>query len=215
MDLEEEKKLIKSAQTDPLIFGKVYDHYYPMIFGYVLRRTANLDIAQDIVSDVFFKALKNLWKFQWRNIPFSFWLYKIATNEINQYFRKGKRSSFSLEILLEQGFEPSSLVSPETELLEAEEELKKYNDFIVCRKEIAKLDSKYQDVITLRFFEKKQIKEISGILSKSEGTIKSLLHRGLEKLRKVMVEETKVQPFASSDVLDNEGSSEYIINKQS
>lgn len=215
MDLNEEKKLIKSAQADSLIFGKVYDHYYPMIFGYVLKRTANLEITQDIVSDVFFKALNNLWRFQWRNIPFSFWLYKIATNEINQYFRKGKRASFSLEILLEQGFEPSSLDSPETELLEAEEELKKYNDFILCQEEIANLDSKYQDVISLRFFEKKQIKEISEILSKSEGTIKSLLHRGLEKLRKVMVDETKMQPFVSSDVLDNEGSSEHIINKQS
>lgn len=215
MDLEEEKKLIKSAQTDPFVFGKVYDLYYPKMFGYVLRRTGNIEITQDIVSEVFFKALKNLWKFQWRNIPFSFWLYKIATNEINQHFRKGKRMSFSLEILLEQGTEFTSFENPETELLEAEEELKKYNDFIVCRKEIAKLDSKYQDVITLRFFEKKQIKEISEILSKSEGTIKSLLHRGLEKLRKVMAEETKMQPFVSLDVLDNEGSSEHIINKQS
>jgi len=44
----------------------------------------------------------------------------------------------------------------------------------------------YQEVITLKFFEKKKIREMVKILGKKEGTIKSLLHRGLEKLREKM-----------------------------
>jgi RNA polymerase sigma-70 factor (ECF subfamily) len=48
------------------------------------------------------------------------------------------------------------------------------------------LPVKYQEVIVLRFFEDKQIKEICQILDKREGTVKSLLHRGLERLRKSM-----------------------------
>lgn len=70
--------------------------------------------------------------------------------------------------------------------MEAEEELKRYQDFLKVQEKISQLPIKYQEVITLRFFEKKKIKEISEILGKKEGTIKSLLHRGLEKLKDLM-----------------------------
>ncbi len=203
MDLNEEKELIKLAQKDPEVLAKVYGQYYPKIFSYVLKRTANLESAQDITSETFFKALKKLWQFRWRNISFSSWLYKIATNEINQYLRRGKYKSASLDELQELGFEPVSLRNPETEIIEAQEKLKQHQDFIVCQQKIGHLDIKYQEVITLRFFEQKQIKEISEILGKSDGTIKSLLHRGLEKLRASMNEEIKTQPFAESRIINS------------
>ena len=53
MDLNGEKELIKLAQKDPEVFAEVYDHYYPKIFGYALKRTANLEIAQDTTSETF------------------------------------------------------------------------------------------------------------------------------------------------------------------
>ena len=186
MNLKEEKELVKRAQKDPEVFAKLYDEYYPKIFGYILRRVANLEIAQDITSETFFKVLKKLWQFRWQNISFSAWLYRIANNEIANYYRKN-RYLVSLEILRdEQGFEPVALHNPETEFLEAEEELKRYQDFLKVQEKISQLPIKYQEVITLRFFEKKKIKEISEILGKKEGTIKSLLHRGLEKLKDLM-----------------------------
>ena len=211
MDLNEEKELIKLAQKDPEIFAKIYDHYYPKIFGYILKRTANLEIAQDITSETFFKALKKLWQFRWRNLSFSSWLYKIATNEINQYFRKGKYESASLDELQELGFEAVSLHNPESEFLEAQEKLKQHQDFLTCQQKINQLDVKYQEVITLRFFEQKQIKEIGEILGKSDGTIKSLLHRGLEKLREAMTEESKTQPFAKSCIIDSDRSKKLTL----
>jgi len=63
MDLEQEKELVERAKNDAEAFGELYDQYYSKIFGYVLRRTASIDIAQDITSEVFFKALKNLGQF--------------------------------------------------------------------------------------------------------------------------------------------------------
>jgi len=184
MDLSEEKELVRQAQKAPDAFAKLYDHYYPKIFGYVLRRTVNLEAAQDITSETFVKALRKLWQFRWRNVSFSAWLYKIATNEINQYFRQAEyRKSASLEELQEQGFEPMSPHDPESELVEAQEKLKQYEDFLEIQEKIVRLPAKYQEVITLRFFEQKQIKEIAEILGKREGTIKSLLHRAVEKLR--------------------------------
>ena len=184
MDLEQEKELVEKARNDTEAFGELYDQYYPQIFGYVLRRTASIEIAQDITSEVFFKALKNLGQFRYRGFPFSSWLYRIATNEIANYFRKNKDGKFCLE-------ETSDLISissssAETELLEAEAELKRHEDFLILHENLSKLPIKYQEVITLRFFENKQVKEISEILGKREGTVKSLLHRGLEKLRKLM-----------------------------
>ena len=184
MDLSEEKELVRQAQKAPDAFAKLYDQYYPKIFGYVLRRTANLEAAQDITSETFFKALRKLWQFQWRNISFSSWLYKIAANEINQYFRKAEyKKSISLEELQEQGFELISPHDPESELIEAQEKLKQHQDFLEIQEKIVRLPAKYQEVIALRFFEKKQINEIAEILGKKEGTIKSLLHRAVEKLR--------------------------------
>jgi RNA polymerase sigma-70 factor (ECF subfamily) len=184
MDLNEEKELVRQAQKAPDAFAELYDQYYPKIFGYVLRRSANLEAAQDITSETFLKALNKLWQFRWRSVSFSSWLYKIATNEVNQYFRKAEyKKSVSLEELQEQGFELLSSHDPENELIEAQEKLKQYQDFLEIQVKIVQLPAKYQEVIALRFFEKKQIKEIAEILGKKEGTVKSLLYRAVEKLR--------------------------------
>ena len=205
MNLNEEKEQIKLAQRNPEVFAKVYGHYYPKIFGYVLKRTAHLEMTQDITSETFYKALKKLWQFHWRNISFSSWLYRIATNEINRYLRTGKYQSASLDELQEQGLELVSWHNPETELIQAREQLKQHLDFVICQQKIAQLAIKYQEVITLRFFEQKQIKEISEILGKPDGTIKSLLRRGLEKLRASMNEEIEMQPFAESRIINSAG----------
>jgi len=184
MDLSEEKELVRRAQKAPDAFAELYDRYYPKIFGYILRRTANLETAQDLTSETFFKALNKLWQFRWRNISFSSWLYKIASNEINQHFRKIEhKKSLSLEELQEQGFEPISRDDLESELIEAQEQLRQHREFRAVQDKIVRLPARYQEVIALRFFEQKQIKEISEILGKKEGTVKSLLHRAVEKLR--------------------------------
>jgi len=184
MDLEQEKELVERTKNNAEAFGELYDRYYSQIFGYVLRRTASIDIAQDVTSEVFFKALKNLGQFHWRGTPFSSWLYRIASHEIANYFRRNKQEQFCLK----EVYNSISISNPsaEAELLEAEAEIKRHEEFLTLHQSISKLSIKYQEVITLRFFENKQIREIGEILGKREGTVKSLLHRGLEKLRKLM-----------------------------
>ena len=184
MDLEQEKGLVERAKNNTEAFGELYDRYYSQILGYVLRRTASIEIAQDVTSEVFFKALKNVRQFHWRGTPFSSWLYRIAAHEIANHFRKNKQEQFCLK----EVYNSISISNPsaETELLEAEAELKRHEEFLALHQNISKLPVKYQEVITLRFFENKQIKEIGETLGKREGTVKSLLHRGLEKLRKLI-----------------------------
>jgi len=183
MDLNEEKKLIQKAKKDPEVFGQLYDKYYPQIFGYVLKRVANLEIAQDVTSETFFKALRKLWQFRWQNVPFSCWLYRIANNEIANYFRKNRIKTVPLENVPE----PISVHNPETEVMKAEKELEKYQDFLTLHETITQLSIKYQEVITLRFFEKKKIREMSQILGRKEGTIKSQIHRAIKELKKLII----------------------------
>ena len=184
LSLEQEQLLVERAKNEAEAFGELYDIYYTRIFGYVLKRTTNLQVAQDVTSEVFFNALKNIGQFGWRGVPFSSWLYRIASNEIANHFRKDKRRHLSLEEVLN----PTGLSDPpvDTELIQAEEELAKYKEFLALHDSITKLPLRYQEVIVLRFFEEKQLNEIGEILGKPEGTVKSLLHRGLERLRKLM-----------------------------
>lgn len=188
MDLKQEEELVRKAKIDPQAFGDLYKEYHDRIFGYILKRTANVVTTQDITSEVFLKALKNIRHFRWRGIPFSAWLYQIAGHEITNGHRENKRNQLLLEELKHSTSE--LITSLETETIETEEQLKKYGDFLSIHKYISSLPAKYQEVIALRFFEKKRAKEIGVILGKKEGTTRSLLHRGLEKLREIMAQNT-------------------------
>jgi len=184
MDLEQDKELVERARKDINAFGDIFTKYYDRIFAYVLKRTAAVETTRDITSDVFFKALHSFDKFQWKNVPLSAWLYRIANNEIATHCRKNGQKRFSLDSVVNAVI--YSGPSAEAELLAAEAELQKQRDFLELHQKIAGLPVKYQEAIVLRFFENKTILEIAGILGKKEGTVKSLLHRGLEKLRRAL-----------------------------
>ncbi|MBI2050232.1 MAG: sigma-70 family RNA polymerase sigma factor [Parcubacteria group bacterium] len=209
MDKQQEKQLITQAQKDPQAFGAVFDEYYEPIFGYILKRTGNVHAAQDIASETFFKALDRLWQFKWRGISISSWLYRIATNEINQYFRAAKKRHYSLEALLEKsGIELADERDLARELMEQEEELERAQSWKLAHAALRKLPEKYQEVLSLRYFEDKKISEIASILGKREGTVKSLLSRGTALLHKKMPASSAgavAQPKEDGRVVDAEG----------
>ena len=184
MDINQEKELIHKSKTDSNAFGELYIEYHDRIFGYVLKRTADIITTQDVTSEVFIKALENIKYFHWKGVAFSNWLYQIANHEIVNGHRKTRQARLLFEELKHPSCELER--SLEVEILEAEEQLKEHEQFIAIHKSIADLPVKYQEVIVLRFFEKKQVKEIGEILGKKEGTVKSLIHRGLDKLKEIM-----------------------------
>jgi DNA-directed RNA polymerase specialized sigma24 family protein len=91
--------------NSPQTFGPLYEQYYSQIFGYVYRRILHWETAQDITAEVFLKAYKSFWRFRWSSIPIGAWFYRIATNEVNMYFRLGrfKRDVSLTELLEEKG----------------------------------------------------------------------------------------------------------------
>jgi RNA polymerase sigma-70 factor (ECF subfamily) len=187
MTPEQEAQLVQKCHRDPAAFGEVFDLWYKPIFGYILRRTADYDLSKDIAAETFLKAFLKIGGFKWRGISLSAWLYRIATNELNMYYRSSKYKPASLQELLENPQMEKLLHQPadeERDLLE--KELKAHSDYNLIRARLLKLDIKYQEVIALRYFEQKTNGEISLILDKNEGTVKSLLSRGLEKLRNML-----------------------------
>ena len=169
----------------PETFAVVYEQNYARIFGYVYRRILHWETAEDITAEVFLKAFKSFWRFRWTSIPITAWFYRIATNEVNMYFRAGKvRHGVPLAELLKAGFDLPDARTAETEKLAAELEVERSREFLAIQKQVRTLATKYQTVMALRYFEGRNVREIAQILGKREGTVKSLLSRALDQLRK-------------------------------
>jgi len=201
MTIEEERQIVKQAQADPEAFGRIFDSYYSKIFNYCLRRTQNTQVAEDLTGEIFFKALNSLKKFRWQNVPFGAWLFKIAANEVINYYRKGLQKTVSLDQMQdESGFDASGYGDAATELLDREQQTESFAAFAAIREKIKQLPEHYREALSLRYFEKFSITDIAQILDKPEGTIKSLLSRGIDLLQA----EFAAQPLAATAVVSNE-----------
>lgn len=96
METEEEHRLTKEARSDPEAFARLYDEFLPVIYRYVLRRVTNKEVAEDITSQTFEKALRSI-KTLREGSSFKIWMYKIAGNSIIDYYRsRSRRQTYSL-----------------------------------------------------------------------------------------------------------------------
>jgi RNA polymerase sigma-70 factor (ECF subfamily) len=100
--LDDEQSIIERAKRDPEQFGVLFERHYPSIFAYIHRRVADWDAANDLAAEVFLKAFKGLWKYRWQGVPFSAWLYRIATNE-NQNALPTRRPPIAFTRATERG----------------------------------------------------------------------------------------------------------------
>jgi RNA polymerase sigma-70 factor (ECF subfamily) len=178
----DETDLLKRIRNRPESFSELFKLYYQPIFGYILRRTGNFDDTADIASDTFLKAFFYIHNFRYTGISVKVWLYRIATNEVNLYFRHQKKHNSIFERITAEDKKIFNSYMAE-DRKEIETELEKRDQFLLVLKELKTLPVKYQEVIALRYFEGKENKEIVEILNINEGTLKSLLSRGMEKLR--------------------------------
>jgi RNA polymerase sigma-70 factor, ECF subfamily len=178
-----EKDLLDRIKQRPAHFSEIFKLYYKQIFGYIFRRTGNFDDTADIASDTFLKAFRHIHNFKYTGISIKVWLYRIATNEINLYFRhKHKHNSiFELIDTEDKNIFKDYITEDKRDI---ESELERHEQFLAVLKELKTLPVKYQEVIALKYFEGKENNEIVEILNINEGTLKSLLSRGVEKLRK-------------------------------
>jgi len=186
-----DQTVIEQAKHDPAAFGILFDRHFGSIFAYLVRRTGDWEASRDLASETFLKALKALPRYRWQGRPVSAWLFAIATNELRMYYRRGQRAPASLDALVAGSAvyvaDPSTL---DDERQAVERELEQNAEFALVRRALTRLPLKYQEAIALRYFEEKTVAEVAEILGKPEGTVKSLVSRGLERLRAV-IEQTQ------------------------
>src|SRR5690349_17677258 len=87
----DERLLVEAAQKDPARFGDLYELHFELVYAFVSRRVGSRDLAEDLTSEVFHKALANLHRFEWRGVPFGAWLLKIAANAITDQAKRSQR----------------------------------------------------------------------------------------------------------------------------
>jgi RNA polymerase sigma-70 factor (ECF subfamily) len=172
-EILEEYAILDRSRKNPQAFGVLYEKYFDRIFNFIYRQTDDEDLTADLCSQTFLIALKNVGKYQFRGVPFSAWLYKIASNEVNKYYRKQKQTKvFSIEEMRIR------------ELIEQANE--EYDEEIVRRlmNYLKELPTEMLQVLELRFFEDKDFKEIAFILEITESGAKMRTYRALDRLRK-------------------------------
>lgn len=158
-------------------FSKIYDQYISRIYRFVYLRVNSKDIAQDITSETFTRAWN---KFRTDNPEskvknWAGFLYQIARNLITDFYRERARvqiiSASYASVLTDPaiGLEEKAFLSSEVEQI---------------RSALSQLGQEQQEVVIWRYLDNLSIKEIASILDKPEGTVRVIIHRALEALRK-------------------------------
>ena len=168
-------ELVVRARSEREAFGKLYDHIYPPIFRYCIRRTGDRSLAEDITSTVFVSVANKIATFPGDTyLDFRRWVFVIATNEMNANYRRSTRRQALLIEAAESGRlnttteDDSSSFSFEMDAVQAA---------------IMRLDERDQAIITLRFFSELPYEDIGHILKISSGAARTAASRALDKIR--------------------------------
>lgn len=176
----EDSTLVAEAKKDPRQFGALYRKYYEAIYRFCYYRVnRHRETTEDLVSDVFIKALDNLSKYQDRGSPFVVWLYTIARNLITDYYRSGK-------VRLEGASDSIQWTSTGENIQNDVEtkDLKTRVDHL-----IQTLPSSDQELLTLRFTSELGFAELGAILGTTEGATKMRYARIIEKLKNKLAQQ--------------------------
>ncbi len=176
--------LVSRAQSGQAeAFGVLYEEHEGQVFRYILARTGQVELAQDLTQEVFVRALDNIGQYHDRGSQFSSWLLRIAHNLIIDHYRSAaKRRCVDLSGVQTALADPSAVTEDEDPIAEVEK-----------REQIAKvlealpgLSAWQREVISLRFGAGLHLAEAAGVMGKSLGAVKTLQHQAIRKLRGIM-----------------------------
>ena len=180
---EERERLIGLVELarggDADAFGLLYDHYQPSIYRFLYYRTRSIVVAEDLTSETFFRALRNMASFRWQGKDFGAWLMTIARNLATDHFKAGRTR---LEMTTEDmGQHDDATDGPETAVLAS-----LTNEILL--EALTELPNEQKDCLVMRFLQGMSIAETAQVLGRSEGAIKQLQLRGVRNLAKLMPE---------------------------
>jgi RNA polymerase sigma-70 factor (ECF subfamily) len=175
--LDRDRPLVEAAQGDPLRFDALYRRYLAQVYSYAYYELGDHHEAEDATERTFLAALTNLGRFEERARPsdgegastFRVWLFQIARNAVaNQ--RRGRRRRPDAPL------EAASLVA---DPLDLEGRAAVRDDATAAWNAVGRLPADRRRALVLRFVEEMSTAEIAGILGRSEGAVRVLIHRAL------------------------------------
>jgi RNA polymerase sigma-70 factor (ECF subfamily) len=184
VDGEEVAALVARAQSgDSSAFGEIYDRYNDTVYRYIYFRVNNAQLAEDLASETFLRALRRISSFSWQGRAFGAWLVTIARNLVVDHFKSGR---YRLEIakpdvLGADSPETDPSTSPETATLE-----KLTNATLLTA--VKKLNPDQQECIVLRFLQGFTVAETARTMGKNEGAVKALQYRAVRTLARLLPE---------------------------
>jgi len=170
--------LVKLAQDgDGESFGRLYDAYSDTVFRYVYYRVSNRQLAEDITSETFLRALRRIGTFTWQGRDFGAWLVTIARNLVADHF---KSSRYRLEVPTGEMMDSNETeCSPEDSVLA-------YLSNRALLDAVCRLNSQQQECVTLRFLHGLSVAETAKIMGKNDGAIKTLQYRAIRTLARLL-----------------------------
>lgn len=176
-----EWELVQRAQTlDGDALASLYSTFYPRIYNYAFLHLGDVQTAEDLASEVMLKVLESIKKYQFKGTPFSAWVFRIARNKLIDLHRRRKRRG---EVDLTEPL-VAMQVSPQ---VMAERALDRGQLHLALKY----LTEEQRQVIVLKFIEGFDNASVARILGRREGAIKSLQHRALNSLRRIMSGEAR------------------------
>jgi RNA polymerase sigma-70 factor, ECF subfamily len=170
-------ELARTGDTDA--FGLLYDHYQSSVYRFLFYRTRSVQLAEDLASETFFRALRSMNNFRWQGKDFGAWLMTIARNLATDHFKAGRTR-------LELTTEDMSAHDDTTEGPEATVLAGLTNEILLGA--LKSLPDEQRDCLIMRFLQGMSIAETAAVLGRSDGAIKQLQLRGVRNLAKLMPE---------------------------
>ena len=182
MDREQERRLVKAARKDPHAFGALYDAYVGRIFSYTYRLMGSFTDAEEATSETFYKALRAIGRFRWRQSGFLPWLYRIASNEsVNVQRRRARGAESPL---------PDQLPGPVRDELEEAEVASSGQELVrALARALAQLDPRDRDTLTLHYFQGETYALIAKVTGVKESAVRVRAMRALRKLEHLLEKE--------------------------
>ena len=178
--LDHDRRLVEVAQADPARFEALYRKYLAQVYSYAFYELRDHHEAEDATARTFLAALTNLHRFEERARPadgegastFRVWLFQIARNAVAERRRRLRRRR---EALLEAA---GSVAAP----IDIEGDLTQKDDVAAAWTAVGRLPDDRRRALILRFVDEMSTAEIAGVLGRSEGAVRVLIHRALRSV---------------------------------
>lgn len=152
-------------------FDQIYKAYFKDVYKYVLSLSKNAVVAEEITQETFFKALKNIDKFDGK-CKLYVWLCQIAKNTYFSYSTKQKKTLSTTDKTQEY----SDAIDIENLLVVKERAIE-------IHKILHELEEPYKEVFTLRVFGELSFLQIGNLFMKTESWARVTYHRAKKKIK--------------------------------